>query len=196
MKEKKRNLKKETKIIIVGLGVFLVVLFIIILVSNISKERKELENNMNIIKENYNELSTNVTIYNEIRTDLLEKLNNFTYESFPEEETTYTEILTKYNENIKKIDANVMKINDLCNVIYKDININKICDNYKLTYEKLINLYVADLTNYNNKVTSYNEYKETENALFELIHKDYIDYNQDKIYEGKDENNEKNQEEK
>lgn len=195
MEEKKRKINKK-KVIIAIVCVFLIVLFILVLIMNIVKERKELNNNMDVIKKNYSELSTNVATYNEIRTDLLEKLNNFTYEAYPKEKEAYTEILTKYNENIQKIDNNVSKIDQLCTVIYKDISINKICDNYKLTYEKLINLYVDDLTNYNKKVTSYNEYKETDSPLFELIHKEYIDYNEDKVYEGMDVNNEENQEEK
>ena len=87
--------------------------------------------------------------------------------------------------NINKIDDYVETINSKCNVIYSDIEVNKICDSYDTLYEKLINLYVQDLNNYNNKITSYNEYKKESIELFNQIHKDYIDYNKDNTYEGR-----------
>ena len=193
MKKEKSNNKIKLIIII---GVIVIVLIIIALfIVNIINDRKEATKNMKVIETSYNELSANVTEYNQIRTELSEKLNNFVYEKYPDEHENYVKILTKYNENIKKIDSNITSINSKCSVIYNDISINKICDSYKEIYEKLVNLYVSDLTNYNNKVTSYNEYKETDTSLFELIHKDYIDYNEDKKYEGKDAENEENKDE-
>jgi hypothetical protein len=104
--------------------------------------------------------------------------------------------MAKYNENIKKIDSNIANIEPKCNVIYKELSVNKICDSYKELYEKLINLYISDIENYNNKITSYNEYKKESINQFEMVHKEYIDYNLDQIYKGKDENNETNKEEK
>ena len=189
----KKNEKKSKKMIIIITILIILIGGISLLIANIMKEKKESTKNIEIIEYNYNELSTNVSEYNQIRSDLSEKLNNFFYDKYPKEHETYVELLTKYNNNIKKIDKNISNINDRCNVIYKDKNINSICNNYKVTYEKLINLYITDLTNYNNKITSYNEYQDNEDVnLFELIHKDYIDYNNDNTYEGKDVNNEEN----
>lgn len=167
--------------LLIGISLFIV---------NMVKDRNETNNNMEIINSNYNELSVNVNEYNQIRTELSGKLNNFIYEKYSLEYDGYVELLNKYNENIKKIDLNIENINDRCLVIYKDISINKICNSYKVMYEKLVNLYVSDLNNYNNKVSSYNEYKNTDISLYEMIHKDYIDYNDDKEYEGKDLGNE------
>lgn len=191
----KKNEKKNNKIFII-IGIALLVLAVVLIpVISISNERKESRKNMEIIEYNYNELSTNVEEYNEIRTKLSEKLNNFIYENYSNQHEEYTQLLNSYNDNIKKIDNNVNNINDKCNVIYNNLTINKICDSYKIIYEKLVNLYVSDLTNYNNKLTSYNEYKGEEIGLFELVHKDYVDYNEDKMYEGKDVENETNSEE-
>lgn len=144
---------------------------------------------MGIIKDNYNELSIVVDEYNQIRTELSSKLNNFIYENNSKEQEEYIELLTKYN-NIKNIDKNIDNINSRCTTIYKDSDVNKICDTYKVLYKKLINLYVSDLTNYNNKIASYNEYKNKEISLFQLIHDNYINYNKDEVYEGVDLENE------
>lgn len=180
-------MKKKNRRIILIVGIITIVLLVVvILVMNIMNDKKNSQENMQLIKDNYNELSVNVSEYNQIRSDLSDKLNNFIYEEYSKEHDSYVELLTKYNTNIQVIDENVDVIHDRCDVIYSDIVVNKICDSYELLYEKLVNLYVLDLTNYNNKITSYNEYKNEDVELFTLIHKEYIDYNKDKKYEGKD----------
>jgi len=187
MNKNKKRFILILSIIIISIIILLATIFII----NITKDKKITEQNMQIIKDNYNELTATVSEYNQIRTDLSNLLNDFVYEEYPTKHEEYTNLLTKYNNNIKNIDKNILNIHDRCNVIYNDISINKICDSYQELYEKLVNLYVTDLTNYNNKITSYNEYKkEDKYQVFELIHKEYIDYNEDKKYEGQDANNE------
>lgn len=193
MKEKTNKFNKITIISIVSL---ILIIIVIIFVINIYREKKTSVKNMEIIKNNYSELSANVTDYNKIRENLSGKLNNFTYENFPKEYEDYNELLKSYNDNIEKIDNNISNINSKCNNIYNDISVNKICDSYKTLYEKIINLYVIDLTNYNNKVISYNEYTNNNIEVFKLMHEDYIDYNEDSVYEGKNIENEEDKEEK
>lgn len=192
-------MKPKNKISVITIIMFVVTIAIIItgiIVANIVDEKRTIQKNIELIKYNYNQLTNDISEYNQIRTDLLTKLDNFIYENYSEEHTEYVELLTKYNENIKRIDSSVKNINDRCNIIYSDKTINVICRSYQNIYEKMVNLYVADLTNYNNKVTGYNEYKNETIELFEMIHKEYIDYNQDNKYEGKEVQNEANNEEK
>lgn len=181
-------MKKSKKLIIIISILVLLIGGISLLIVNIMKDKKEITKNIEVIKYNYNELSQNVLEYNGIRRELSEKLNNFMYDKFLNDKEEYEEILTKYNTNINKIDNNIKNIDDRCKNIYNDKDINNICKSYKTNYEKIINIYINDLTNYNNKVTSYNEYKNENNSLFELIHKDYIDYNNDNVYEGRSNN--------
>lgn len=176
--------KKKTSKVIIIIIVAILLATIIIFTLNLINDQKITKKNMQSIKESYQQLSENIVNYNQIRSSLSEKLNNFMYESYQKEHEEYVDLLTKYNNNIINIDQNIAILDDKCQVIYKDLSINKICDEYSLIYEKLINLYVSDLNNYNNKIASYNEYKEDKYNLFELIHDDYIDYNNDKVYEG------------
>ena len=178
-------MKKSSKKIIMICGIVLVLLVIVLLlVIGIVNDKKNSKKNMELIKENYDLLSNNVNEYNQIRNSLSDKLNNFIYEEYSKEHDGYVELLNKYNNNIGLIAGNVNVINSKCNVIYSDISVNKICDSYGVLYEKLINLYVIDLNNYNNKISSYNEYKNEDVELFNMIHKEYIDYNDDGKYEG------------
>ena len=176
--------KNSKKIILISSLVLIIIIIVVILVMGIINDKKESSKNMELINDNYELLGTNVNEYNQIRSELSSKLNNFIYEDYSKEHSGYVELLTRYNNNISLIDENVKVINSKCNVIYNDISVNKICDSYKILYEKLINLYVMDLNNYNNKISSYNEYKKSDIALFKMIHNDYIDYNDDGKYEG------------
>ncbi len=178
-------MKKVRNIIIVLITLVLGsgIIFLVYNILNANKLKKE---NIDEIKNTYNDLTQNINEYNDIRTKYNEKLSSFVLTTYEEEHEEYTNLLKEYNENIKKIDTNIDKLKEKCNILYNDININKICSNYETMYEKIINIYVTDLNMYNDKIKKYNEYKNKEIALFEMIHKDYIDYNEDNAYEGRD----------
>ena len=181
-------MKKSSKKIMLIISVVLIL--VVVLVIGIVNDKKKSSKNMELIKDYYEELSTNVNKYNQIRSDLSNKLNNFIYADYSKEHDDYVLILNKYNNNIGLIDKSVKIINSNCNVIYSDISVNKICGSYKILYEKLVNLYVMDLNNYNSKISSYNEYKKENIELFTMIHNRYIDYNDDGKYEGVSSNGE------
>ena len=73
---------------------------------------------------------------------------------------------------------------------YPDGVINSKCNNYKAIYEQVVNYYVTDIKNYNNNIKKYNEYQKSINSNLILniykTDKDYIDYNEDKIFDGKE----------
>ena len=181
-------MKNHKKIIIIVTILIILISSISLIISSIIKDKKETTKNIELIKYNSEQLNENVLEYNEIRKELSAKLNNFMYDKFIDDKEKYEEILVKYNKNIEKIDNNIKNIDDRCKVIYNDKDINNICNNYKINYEKLINLYVSDINIYNQKIVSYNEYKSENIELFKLIHNDYIDYNQDDRHEGIDTN--------
>lgn len=167
-----------------------IVLFIILLLIggvsffaiNIKKEQEVMNSNMKEIKNSYELLNENVNDYNSIRNEISVKLASFFYDSYLKEKSSYDDIFTRYNTTISEIDKNIINIDKYCDVLYKDSNVNKICNSYKNLYEKLVNIYVSDLNNYNQKIIGYNEYKKDNIPLFTMIHSDYIDYNDDGEY--------------
>ena len=182
-------MKKIIKIIIPIIILGIITALIVNYVLNIKEAQKEMNKNSEIIKNNYEKFTSSIEPYNKIRTDYITISSNFYYDTYKQKHEEYINILTKYNEIITEIDTAVDYIASRCDVIYKDSKTNSICSNYQKTYEKLINLYINDLSDYNNKITKYNEYKaDTEETVskFLMIHQEYIDYNHDKIYEGKD----------
>lgn len=184
-------MKDKKKMLIIIISILLVILGgLLIIIYNINKSNKIKNENMEIISSSYQDLSINVSDYNEIRMEYLNLSSDFFYETFTLDKDKYEEILNRYNEVIKKIDNNIDMVDKRCKVIYEDKNINKICDSYQGLYEKIINLYVLDINNYNKKIDGYNDYKNDNINNYEMIHNEYIDYNDDGVYEGIDSNEE------
>ena len=177
-------------ILLIGLGVF-----IFLGVNRYKQDKKLAADNMAVIEKNYKELQNNVANYNQYRNDFGELVKDIYLDSFKEKNDSYLELLNKYNDTMEKIDKNIANIKDKCNRLYTDSEINKICNNYEKTYEKLVNIFIADVNKYNEKVNEYNEYKNEEVSLFTIDYVDYMDYNHDGVYDGK-ENSEKDLEEK
>lgn len=151
---------------------------------NIKKDIDKTNNAINLIKENYEKLTININNYNSVRSSLNDKLSNFFIATYKSELEEYNLILDNYNNVIELIDDNISNISPYCNITYKDIEINKICNTYPTLYEKLINLYVKDLNIYNDKIAEYNDYKKESIPNRDMIHNEYLDYNKDNIYEG------------
>lgn len=179
-------MKKMHKIIILMVVILIIISITAIIIINIKKEKILIEENIEVITNNYEEFKTQIQNYNQIRNEYNEKTKNIFYETYKEQKKEIDDILIRYNETIQKIDKTVDNINKKCIGLYDDANINSICSSYQELYEKIINLYVTDLTSYNNIIKVYNEYKSENLELFQMIHSEYIDYNNDTKYEGSD----------
>ena len=79
----------------------------------------------------------------------------------------------------------------LCdNIYYPDGAINSMCMNYKTMYEQVINYFVGDVEDYNEVVKKYNAYQNSISSTSFVKEysttKNYIDYNNDKTFDGKE----------
>ena len=58
-------------------------------------------------------------------------------------------------------------------------------------YEQVVNYFVSDIEVYNKNIDKYNKYQEELETLYRLkpydTDKQYIDYNHDKVFDGKEE---------
>ena len=170
--------------ILIIIGIIILIAIGLIMILKINQDKKETSNNMQNIKKNYELLSIDINKYNDIRSKYNEMSNVLIIDDYREKHENYVELLNEYNDVIKEIDNYVSNINFRCNRLYPDIDVNSICTGYKQIYEKVINLYVGDIIKYNDFITKYNEYNEEKLPLINMIHHDYIDYNNDKVYEG------------
>ena len=181
---------RSKKSILIGIILIIFIAFVVIFILTTRKDKLETERNMENIKKNYNLLTNSVNKYNEIRTKYGEMSSVLLMDKYEESHEEYTKLLSDYNKVMKDIDTYITNISFRCKHNYSDSEVNKVCDNYQELYEKLVNLYINDINNYNKFIDKYNEYKNTELEKIELVHKDYIDYNNDNVYEGREEREE------
>lgn len=177
---------KNKKMILIGVIFVIVLAIIIIFVINIRKDNKKTANNIENISKNYDLLSVSVSKYNQFREEFNNDTKDLLLEDFDGKREKIVNLLSEYSNELKNIDNYITNIKLRCNQVYVDSNVNNICNNYKKTYEKLVNLYISDINKYNEIVTKYNEYKNANIELFKTNYDDYIDYDNDSIYEGRD----------
>ena len=137
--------------------------------------------------------STNTSIFEEYRESLYtEILDNMYYETMYTSDDTVKEKLHEYESIVDDIKKDVNKLDKLCgNVYYPQGDANSMCENYKSIYEQVVNYFVSDINSYNENVKKYNEYQKTVQSNLSIkkykTDYDYIDYNGDQVFDGKEE---------
>lgn len=175
-------MKTKLPLIIILLSVIIISIGVIFAILN--DKEKTLDENAVIIRDNYAELSTNVTNNILIRKEVLDKINNFSNNNYADTREEYIELLNKYNENVTKIDTNIEIMDSKCDIQYEDNTINILCRSYADLYEEVINIYITSINNYNDEVRKYNIRNNTNYESHNILHKDYIDINKDGTYQG------------
>ncbi len=156
-------------------------------------EDKEIVNaRMVDVSSTFEEFSTEVSLYEEQRDLLYEKtLSNLFYESMFQTDKEVKAKLAEYEELVNKIDKNRRQLDYLCSeVYYPDGNINSKCMNYKSIYEQVNNYFVTDINFYNKAINEYNTYANSLGEAYQLsqypIKRDFIDFNKDDKFDGKE----------
>lgn len=146
-----------------------------------------LEKNKKDIIDEFTKLTVITGNNNDIRNELITKLDTYTNETYPQEHEKYLELLNKYQENYKTIVTYTDDIEKKCKKKIEDSRVNIMCKSYRMLYEESTNTYVMIFTKYNNNIKNYNETASTPYNEFEMIKKEYIDYNKDNIFLGRPE---------
>lgn len=177
---------KNKNTVIIGIILTIVIAFLVIFIVNLNKDKKNMQLNVSSIKKSYELLSSSVTEYNTIREHFNELSSGLLLDKYKDKHEEFVTLLTEYNKVMKNIDSYVVNIKAKCTNVSSASEVGSICTGYDRTYEKLVNLYVNDINKYNEILAKYNEYKHEEVSAFECIYEDYIDYNNDNVYEGRD----------
>ena len=176
------------KYIIIGLIIVsILTISITIFIVDLQKDTENSKIVMEEINNYYKKYETNIDDYNLTRDTLIKKLSSFYNESFKEEYQEIISILNDYDKIMNETTKNVEIINKNCsNHIFNNSKTNTICKSYKESYEQMTNIFLSDIEDFNDLVEKYN--KTTEETLGKYNSKyikDYIDYNKDGKYEGK-----------
>lgn len=153
---------------------------------------------MLIVSDQFEEFSTNISIFEEEREKLYEEvLSNLYLETMEQTDLQVKNRISAYENIINGIEIQTKKLAKLCNdAYYPNSDINNKCSNYKIIYEQAINYFVNDINLYNKTIAEFNKTAGTNLLNKYKTTKKYIDYNKDGNYEGKEDDNENTKEKK
>ena len=160
--------------------------------TGLKQDREKVLARMGDVTAEYEKFNTNVSLYGDYREDLHESLfENLFLETMYTSDKLVKEELLKYENRVDEIALSVNVLDDLCkNVYYPKSDVNNMCKNYKTMYEQVVNYFVMDISDYNDNVKKYEEYRKSINSdqvvkKYESK-KDFIDYNNDGAFDGKE----------
>jgi len=145
------------------------------------------------IVNDYEDFKVKVEIFSEERTNVYENLNKITY--LADIKMNYNDLVnqyTKYEQTLKDIDKSSedLKVNCFAQE-FKEIPINNKISAFVINYEQAVNYFIQDVNNFNKKITLYNEWIKKGNSTGEVelqeyvsSYNEYVDINNDGIFEG------------
>jgi len=145
------------------------------------------------VNDTFEAFSTNTTIFEEVRDNLYnDVLKNVFLDSMYEDDKVVKEKLSNYEQLVDELTKSTEELDRLCKgMIYPDNVANTRCKNYKSIYEQINNYFVKDIGVYNENVKKYNDYQTSMNSIYRLrsyeTERDFIDYNLDNHFDGKEE---------
>lgn len=181
-------------------NVFLVLSIVFIISGGVSTfilglkaDRTETLNRMVEVNDVFEIFSANTTAFENLRDELYnDVLGNLYYDNMYENDGIIKAKLSNYESLVDELGKNAKTLKNLCeDVYYPDGNVNNKCFNYKSIYEQVVNYFLSDVAVYNGNVKLYNDYQTANNLTYAVkeykTKKEYIDYNNDGVFDGKEE---------
>lgn len=193
-----KNLKNKKVKILVLIGITCIIWGLILMfVSSVKKDQKEMNARMDKIVNSYDKFSKKIEEFNTMRDSLhTEFLDKVYYEKLETQDTDFKNKLKTYEELVSSISLSTKNnLRKYCqdNIYYSSSDVNNKCAAYKQAYEEMVNSFVDDVNTYNSNIDQYNKYLDTQGATNALrlekyqTKKQYIDYNKDGTYSGRSE---------
>ena len=161
--------------------------------NGLKSDREMVMRRMDDVSGAYEAFNTNVSFFGDYREDFHDSiLENLYYETMYNSDTLVKNEFVKYEKMVDEITENVKELEPLCrDVYYPNGSINSMCMNYPSIYEQVMNYFLIDVEEYNEIVKQYNAYQNSINSNYYVKEysttKNYIDYNGDQVFEGKEE---------
>ena len=161
-------------------------------VLGLKADKLETQKRISVVNNEFEVLSTNTTIFENLRDELYTKvLSNVYFDTMYKDDKTVKEKLSNYENLVDELEKTTVQLDNLCkNVYYPDMETNTKCGNYKSIYEQVNNYFISDIEVYNKNVEKYNKDQESKKSKLLIddytTRRDYIDYNGDKKYDGKE----------
>lgn len=162
-----------------GIGIFFVV-------NGMKSKQEEIQEKVEYVDDKYKAFSEESSVVSEKRTKIYnEVFNNAYYIDFSTKDESWKNNFSEYYNLIDDIYKNYKDVIDICkkyNFIYESTK--QKCDSILKYYEILINNYATDYKIYNDNISKYNEWVDS-NTNYKKIDSfvsenyiEYVDYNE------------------
>lgn len=144
---------------------------------------------MVVVNDEFDDFSNSTTAFEAYRDELYNNvLGSLFYDTLGGDDANIKNVLSNYEAMVDALEKKAKSLDNLCaDVYYPDSSVNSKCINYKSIFEQVNNFFVSDIVLYNKNIDSYNNYVNgwgTPLNHYETK-RDYIDYNDDKTFDGK-----------
>ena len=165
--------------------------FVCSFIMELQVDRTEVHRRIVEVNHTFEEFSANTSVFEEFRDQLyVSTLSNIYYDTLAQDDKIIKNQFSNYENIVDEISKKVKVLDQLCDdMYYPDGSVNGKCNNYKLIYEQVVNCFIGDTKVYNKYIKEYNQsVKDMDSTILEGYHtkKDYIDYNHDKEFSGKE----------
>lgn len=188
-------MKKSFKII--GIVFIIIVILMIcatIWVDGLKKDRLKTLKTMKIVQSDYNDFNNRVEEFSLVRNNFYEEKEKLYFETLSKKAAEWNKFIEEYADLIEQIDLKAKRLKENCFVRYGDVDTNNKCTQFKANYETANNYYISDIVLYNELVDEYDKWSEENGGKYAEVkkgtfpvYKDYIDYDKDGEYFGKEE---------
>ena len=188
-------MKKSLKII----GIVIIIIAIIFIeawiwVDGLKEDRAETQAKMDEILKAYPNFNEAVDDFSNLRNQFYSYKEDLYLETLRDNADAWNTFMKTYEDGIKKVENTALVLKKDCDAEYGDVNVSNKCTMFKANYESAMNYYISDIKLYNQMVDEYSKYNlENGNSYPKVnegtlpIYKDYIDYDKDGEYFGKEE---------
>ena len=189
----------KRKIVIIILILILITIGVVgyLFIDSIKEDQAITKEKAKEITDAYSKFDESLKQFIILREQYYVTRENTYLEEFSKDYETWNKFIEDYANSVKEITKNSKALEKNCVVKFADINVNSKCTNFKANYEAAMNYYITDIKAYNKIVKQYNDwvdenkynYGKLNEGTFP-VYKDYIDFDKDGEYFGKDEDNE------
>lgn len=140
------------------------------------------------INTEYGDFENHIVEYNKSLTKLIELLKTSNYiEKIDSNKENLLKLMNDVTTELDKISS-YKNLNKYCTNKFSDGKTNRNCSSFSKTYEKSYNVYIDVVSVYNDVAKKYNELVDESNQMkiYDSKYKDYVDYDKDGTYLGKD----------
>lgn len=188
-------MKKSLTII----GVVMIIIVIIFIcawiwVDGLKEDTAITKKKMDEVLETYPKFNEEVDNFSKLRNQLYESKEDLYLETLRDNAASWNTFMENYKNSIMKVENTALILKKNCAEEYGDVNVSSKCTTFKANYEAAHNYYISDVKMYNQMVDEYDVYNAEHGNGYAKVNKasygpydDYIDYDKDGEYFGKDE---------